>query len=511
MTTRKRVAFGRFNQESNSFSPVRSTLDDFRKTHFVEGPELLARCAKGGVEVEKWLNDAELSGFVRAVDELGKGRVEAVPLISAWAIPGGPLTVDALHTFVERLLASLKAAGPVDGVFLALHGALGCDGVADPEAVLLAAVRAELGPDVPFVVSYDLHGQMTRAKMEVVTAAVAYRTNPHRDHADTGYRAGRILVRTVLGEVRPKMAWRSLPMAGMGGTTIDLFPTMRPVFRWMTRAGRDPRVLDASLWMCHLWNDTSEMGWATVVVTDGDQALADTLVDTLSDQAWSVRDVPPPAFPTPAEAIAQIRAATLRRRFGAACVCDASDIVGCGSTGENTRLVKALLEDAKDLVVYAPLRDAAVVDALWDRPIGEVVDVVLGGKLDPFNCPALPVRGRVIRRHRESAFGRMLVLQVDHVSLVLTEDAPLNHRPDFFTDVGLDLWKADVIVVKSLFPFRLYYLPWNRMSLYVRTQGITDLDYFHRQVFDGPLHPREPLLDWRARDAARRGAPAGGA
>ncbi len=509
MNRRLRVAFGRINQESNSFSPVRSTVDDFRKVHLVEGPELLARCAPGGVEVEKWMKNAELSGFVRAVEQVGRGRVEAVPLLSAWAIPNGPLTLEALHALTERMLAALAAAGPVDGVYLSLHGALGCDGERDPEATILAAIRAKIGKDVPLVVSYDLHGQMTRAKMALVDAAVAYRTNPHRDHADTGFRAGRLLVRTVLGEIRPTMAWRALPMAGMGGTTIDLFPTMRPVFRFMTKAERDPRVLDASLFMCHLWNDTPEMGWTTIVITDGDRPLADRLVDELSDRAWAVRDVPPPAFPSPAEAIEKVRSARLLRRFGTACVCDASDIVGCGSTGENTRLLKILLDDAKDLVVYCPLRDGVVVDQLWDRPLGEEVSVVLGGKLDPVNCPALPVRGRVTVRHRHVALGRMLVLDVGSARIVLTEEPPLTHKPDFFTDLGLDLWKADLVVVKSLFPFRLYYLPWNRMSLYVRTQGITDLDYFLRQTFDGPLHPREPLADWRARDAARRGLAAG--
>jgi microcystin degradation protein MlrC len=99
----------------------------------------------------------------------------------------------------------------------------------------------------------------------------------------------------------------------------------------------------------------------------------------------------------------------------------------------------------------------------------------------------------------------MLLLEVGHVTIVLTEEAPLNHRPDFFTDLGLDLWKADIVVMKSLFPFRLYYLPWNRMSLYVRTQGTTDLDYFHRQTFDGPLHPRDHIADWRPHDTRRRG------
>ena len=33
----------------------------------------------------------------------------------------------------------------------------------------------------------------------------------------------------------PTMAWRSLPLVLGGGTPIDFFPTMRPVFRLMKR------------------------------------------------------------------------------------------------------------------------------------------------------------------------------------------------------------------------------------------------------------------------------------
>ena len=38
------------------------------------------------------------------------------------------------------------------------------------------------------------------------------------------------------------------------------------------------------------WLDVAEGGWATIVVTDGDRALAERLADELADLAWSMRD-----------------------------------------------------------------------------------------------------------------------------------------------------------------------------------------------------------------------------
>ena len=502
-----KLTFARLSQESNSFSPLVTTMADFEGTHLVEGESLLAACGADAREVPSWLKNAELSGFVQEIQRCGDPSVTAVPLLSGWAIPGGPLAAETLAALKERLVAHLRRVGPVDGVYLALHGAMGAVGSADPEAELLRAVRAEVGPGVPLVVSYDLHAQLTAEKIAAADAVVAYRTNPHRDHAETGARAARLLIGAAKGKVKLTMAWRSLPLVIGGGTSIDVLPTMRPIFRWMKQAEREARVLDLSLCMCHLWRDSPEMGWGVVVVTDGDADLAERLADELAERAWAVKDVFPPPFLSMTEALRRIRGAWFRRLLGAACVCDTSDVVGCGAPGENTRVLSALLEHGKGLTAYVPLRDPSVTLALWDASPGSTHDVVLGGKLDPENCPALPVKGTFVRRYLHPVIGRMVLLDVEHARVVLTEGPPLNHKPDFFTCIGLSLWKADVMVMKGLFPFRLYYMLYNRMSLYVRTQGITDLDTFKRVKMNGPVHPLQALDDWRSEDRRRRGLP----
>ena len=86
----------------------------------------------------------------------------------------------------------------------------------------MRGVREILG-GAPLVVSHDLHGNLTRARVEAADAIVAYQTNPHRDHARIGRKAGRIVIGAALGELRPAMAWRSLPMI-LGGGNDDRLP-----------------------------------------------------------------------------------------------------------------------------------------------------------------------------------------------------------------------------------------------------------------------------------------------
>jgi len=113
MNRRLRIAFCRISQETNALSPVRTEVEDFRRTHLLEGLELMRVCGRGVAEAPGFLRNAELSGFVRAARELGRDRVELVPLFSAWTISGGKLSARAQRWFCDKLEADLKA---LDGV-----------------------------------------------------------------------------------------------------------------------------------------------------------------------------------------------------------------------------------------------------------------------------------------------------------------------------------------------------------------------------------------------------------
>lgn len=502
----KRVAYARICQESNALSPVATELRDFETAHYLVGDEL-RRATTKGPELAGFFKRAELAGFMQAIGER-KREFEAVPLLSAWASSGGPLSKACFETLCERLIDLVKQAGPLDGMYLALHGAMGVLGVVDPESQLLERVRAAVG-NIPLVISHDLHANLTKRRVELADAIVAYQTNPHRDHARVGKKAGRILLGTVAGEVKPVMAWRSLPILLGGGKTIDFLSPMRAVFRRMAQAEKQRAILSASTFMVHPWNDNPHLGWSTLVVADGDAAAAEQIADELAGMCWERRHEQPPPFPDAKSAIDSARAARLRRRFGCVTMADASDVVTAGAPGDSTHLLRALLEHGHGMLAFAAVRDPDAVHALWAREPGDVIATAIGGKLDPSRSKPLPVRGTIQSKHEQPGFGKTLVLAIDHVRLVVTEGPAMVMRPSFYTDVGLDPWKADIVMVKNFFPFLLFFLRYNRKTLFVRTHGTTDFDAAFALEFDGPIHPRDPVDDWRERDALRRGLVSG--
>ncbi len=497
----KRIAFARIAQETNALSPVATELADFESAHYVAGDALL-RAATHGPEVAGYFKRAELAGFARAA-AARKSEVEPVPILSAWASSGGPLSKACFEALEERLVDGLRRAGRLDGVYLCLHGAMGARGIADPESRLLRAARTVIG-GAPLVASHDLHGNLTRARVDAADAIVAYQTNPHRDHARTGAKAGRIAIGTVLGELRPQVAWRSLPMILGGGKTIDFLAPMRAVFRRMRKAEARGEVLAASTFMVHPWNDDPGLGWATLAVGT-DHAAADRLADELAEMCWARRHEQPPVFPDAREAIAAARAARWRRRLGCVTMADASDVVTAGAPGDSTHLLRALIEDGAGMLAYAAVRDPQAITRLWPRDPGDVVAMTIGGTLDPARSPPLAVRGTVASKHDRRGFGRTVVLSVDHVRVVITEGPAMVMRPSFYTEVGLDPWRADIVMVKNFFPFLMFFLPYNRKTIFVRTRGATDFDAAFELAFDGPVHPRDAVADWRERDRMRRG------
>jgi microcystin degradation protein MlrC len=505
MNTRPlRLAFGRMMQESNSFSTVPTTREDFERTHYLEGPELMQACQQGQWEVEGFLKNLELSGFCKAVRKIGKAEIEAVPLLSAWSISGGPVAADYFSEICERFQTLLREAGPLDGLYLALHGAMGVEGILDPDVVLLKAIREIVGPDLPIVVSFDLHALMTREKIELLNGLCAYHTNPHWDMSRTGFRSGKMLIPLAQKKSKPTLAWRSLPLLLGGGNTLDFWPPMRGIFEYLKDLCSQPGVIDASVFMCHPYLSHPELGWSVVVITENNLELAESLAEDLAERCWKVRHQQPPRFLEVEEALEKVHKARLSRKIGSVAICDASDVVGAGGTGENTHLLKALLAEP-DLLSLVPLRDPVAVAKLAELEMGDEVTISVGGRLQPEVNPAIAVTGRLRKMLETKNFGRMAVLDTGSVQLVLTEGYAMPMKPSFYEDLGLSVREADIVVVKNFFHFRLYYATHCLTSLFVKTKGITDFDRILDVPLSGPAWPRDQIDDWRPEDRRRRG------
>ncbi len=143
------VAIGAFKHESNSFNPAKTVLADFdgmRGTTKLTGAALLESLRN---------QSTEISGFLEAADA---EKFEVYPAYIASASPKGPLTKDTYETLTNRLIASLRAAPKLDGILLALHGAMVADGYPQADEETVRRIREALGPDIPIIVTHDFHG-----------------------------------------------------------------------------------------------------------------------------------------------------------------------------------------------------------------------------------------------------------------------------------------------------------------------------------------------------------------
>ena len=508
-----RIAYGRLFHEANAYSPVPTTLEDFERMHLLAGDELDRATTLTGVELKSFMPHAELTGFRQAARLAG--GVACIPLESAMAVPGGPLTRASFDELTGRLLAAIERALPLDAIYLALHGSMQVEDLDEaPEAHLLRRVRALVGT-AKIAVSYDLHANLSEGLVDPVDVLIAYRSNPHWDLGPTGFRAGRRLIRAARGDIQPVHAWRKLAMVLGGGTTIDFLTPMRALFRHMKRMERDPRVISTSLFMVHPYTSAENLGWAVHVSTDGDRALADRLAEELADRAWEMRHEELPKTYSPTAALAEVRR-TLLRRLGHVTLVDADDIVGAGAPGGNTHIVKALVDEGADLAAFVPVHDPALVDELWDVPEGRRAQVVLRGT-PGYGMPEVPLDTVVAGRARTD-FGRVVRLDVGAVRVVISERSPLPIHPSFWSAVGLSVRDADLVVQKNFFHYRLFHLtssfrhlpvvsvPWTSATSNV---GATSLGRVRDQSYPIPMAPRAALTDWRPFDAVLRQAKSG--
>src|SRR5215470_3902983 len=198
-----RIAVGGFLHETNTFAPTKATYDDF--VHGGGWPSMAH-----GADVLKVMRkiNVGLAGFVEAAEANGW---ELVPTISAAASPSAHVTADAFERVMEEMVEGIAAAGPIDAVYLDLHGAMVTEHHDDGEGEILARVRKVIGPDLPLIASLDLHANVSPEMMQHADALIAYRTYPHIDMADTGRACARHLALLLKTKWRLAKAFRQLP------------------------------------------------------------------------------------------------------------------------------------------------------------------------------------------------------------------------------------------------------------------------------------------------------------
>ena len=492
-----RLAIAEIGQETCHFTSVRTTVDTFRQYGLYEGDAILGKRASGAGNV---------AGFLQAAAE-EKIELEPVPIISGWASANGPLTAETVQFLVDKIEQGLQAAGKVDGFFFGLHGAAAAENEPDVEGVLLQTARRVLGPDVPIVVPFDHHGSMTHLKMANLDGLVGHRTQPHLPF-DTGYWAAKQLFAIVRGEVRPTIAWHSIPMIAHQ----EQFLTARgPMKVWFDRARemeRMDKVVAVSPFPMQPWLDVPEGAWATVVVTNDEQALANRLSAELAQMVWDMRDQFWVYESIPVEE-AVTRAVNAEK--GLVILSDTGDSVFGGATGDSTVVLRELVKQQVPDLSLVCVVDPESTQACWQAGVGSTVDLVLGGKLDPNFGNPLAVTATVLALgegvleatmgiRSEYDMGRRALLKIGNVRVVVSENVGVGgNHPSTYQSFGIDPATAKIAVLKTASNFQ-YYSDITTEIIRVNSVGPTmsHLEQFNWQHLPRPIYPLDEITHWQA-------------
>ncbi len=474
-----RLAVGALLFEGNTFSPVVTGRADFASKYLCEGQDVVARLAGTGTEVA--------GAFAAA----GKAGATVVPLLATHGGAGGRVSAAFYAELRAAMLRLLDAAGEVDGVYLALHGAFVAEGIDDVEGELLAAVRAKVGA-IPIVVSCDLHAHITPAMLRNCDALTAYRLYPHDDAFETGERACEMLMDIVAGRLRPVMRACRAPL---------LLPAQKQRTRGdgpMARIHDLARDIEAgpvrtvSYFPVQPWMDLPEMGFTTVAVAES-EAAARAAAERITRSVWEARrefalDVLPPG-----DAIAQGL-----RQEGLVVLADASDCVGGGATGDSALLIPWLQRMAPDADAAIHLVDPEVVSQARDRRIGERFRVAIGNKLDlgygapaPLDVELVALGDGAFRyagglmRGVEASIGPSVVLRAGAIEILVGSASAYEYSDEAFAAHGIDARRKKFVVVKN---------PMNYQTAYAEAAAHYIVDT------PGPTTPNLGRLAWHRLD-----------
>ena len=146
-----RIALGSIFIECNQFGGTPADLARFQQYELHHGDEILK------------IDQGTVGGMLQTLSDR---QPEIRPLIVASTCASGAVTQPAYDHLKQELLDSLKSAGVVDGVLLALHGSGVVEGPLDLEADLIKSVRSTVGKHVPVVVTLDLHAHVSEPMIQ---------------------------------------------------------------------------------------------------------------------------------------------------------------------------------------------------------------------------------------------------------------------------------------------------------------------------------------------------------
>ncbi|MGO8186515.1 M81 family metallopeptidase [Rhizobium leguminosarum] len=418
-----RIAVGGIHIECSTYNPVLNEEKDFR---VLRGEALLA---------------APYFAFLRDYD------AEFLPTIHARAIAGGPVSRATYEAFKGEFLERLKPMLPLDGLYLAMHGAMYVEGMEDAEGDWISAARALVGKDCTVSASYDLHGNVTQRIIDALDIYSTYRTAPHIDVEETMRRSVSMLVKSLKTGERPSLLWAPIPVVLPGERTSTVDEPAKSLYEMLPGIDAIDGVWDASLMVGYVWADEPR-ATAAAIMTGTDRTVLEREARRLARAYWDARQ--DFVFGCETGSVEECVEKAIASPTAPVVLAESGDNPTGGGVGDRADVLAELIARGATGVVFAGIADKAATEACYAAGIGVELELSVGASLDTKGSKPVSARFTVKFLHETSdPTDRQAVVSVSDIDLVLSAKRRPYHNVADFTRLGLDPHQASIIVVKS--------------------------------------------------------------
>lgn len=454
--------------ETNTFSPLPTGIDAFRELVFYrpgEHPDDAPRSCTAPLFVAR--REAKRQGFT-----LIEGSCFA-------ASPAGTVNRQDYERMRDEILEQIRAALPLDGLLLGLHGAMVAHGYDDVEGDIVERARGLVGADCVIGVELDPHCHMTLKRVRASDIIICYKEFPHTDVVDRAEELLDLVLRTIRGEIRPVMSLYDCRQIGSYPTTLPLMRAF--VDRIKAMEGKDG-ILSISVVHCFPYADVPELSGRILVVANGDKDMANALATRLGEEFVSMRGKTMPEFLSVAEGVKTAMA------FNdlPVVMADPADNAGGGAPSDNTTILRHLIESNAQSAAVGPIWDPVAVRLCFDAGRGAVIPLRFGGKIGPASGLPIDAMAEVVALKRDcwQSFGPTRVtlgdcaaIRVGGVEVVLISGRTQALGLELFTNLGIDPTQRKIVVVKSTNHFMAAFGPIAKKVIYIESDAPLSRDY----------------------------------
>ena len=451
--------------ETNTFSPLKTDLKNFRETFYAEPgehPNTPTLCSA-------------IFPILRKLKK--KHEIKLVEGTATWAEPGGIINSKTWNYLKNKILTEIKNAGKLDIVILGLHGAMISRNCNDCEGSLIKNIRNLLGPKVIIGVTFDPHSHFSK-KCEVnANIITVFKEFPHTDFVETAKNCINLCIKTFIKKINPRMSVFDVKMMTILPTSKE---PMRSFVDKIKKLEKYKTNLSISIIHGFMAGDSPDLGAKIIILTDNDKKNGDKLSSKLGMQLFSFRSDLPPKTLTVNSSILKAKKLS-NKNTKPVLIADIWDNPGGGVAGDSTVLIKKVLSMKLKNIAVGTIWDPIAVETCFKAGENNLINLKFGEKttLNKRRSINKKVLVKKIKKNVFQKFGASYVpmgnsacIIYEGLEIILNTNRCQTFSTDVFTQLGVIISNKKILIIKSTNHFYNSFFPVVSNIIYASVNGI---------------------------------------